>query len=165
MLNNWSGVGRLTKDPEVKVIGDAAIPVCNFTVAINRPYKDKVTGEREADFIQCQAWKSQAEFVGTYLKKGNLVSVTGSINTRTYDKDGETKYVTEVNINQVESLEKKEVEASVASGTTVEEIKATWKKEYAKRSVGLSSDKKQALKVELNKKYQPKVDELSDLPF
>jgi len=164
MLNNVSLVGRLTKDPELKTIGGDAIPVCNFTLAVNRPYKDK-DGERQADFIQCQAWKKQAEFIGTYLAKGNLVSITGSINTRTYDKDDVTHYVTEINVNQVTSLEKKESDSPVATGVTVEEIQAEWTKEFAKRGVGLDSKQKQALKVELTKKYQPKIDELSDLPF
>ena len=164
MLNNVSLVGRLTKDPETKTIGNDAIPVCNFTLAVNRPYKDK-DGERQADFIQCQAWKKQAEFIGTYLEKGNLVSITGSINTRTYEKDDVTHYVTEINVNQVTSLEKKSDDSSAPSGTTVEEVKAAWKQEFAKRGVGLDSKQKQALKVELTKKYQPQIDALSDLPF
>jgi len=163
MLNNVSLVGRLTKDPELKTIGGDAIPVCNFTLAVNRPYKDK-DGERQADFIQCQAWKKQAEFIGTYLAKGNLVSITGSINTRTYDKDDVTHYVTEINVNQVTSLEKKDT-GDVTRSLTVEDLQSAWKTEYAKRGVGLDSKAKQALKVELTKKYQPQIDELSDLPF
>jgi len=163
MLNNVSLVGRLTKDPELKTIGGDAIPVCNFTLAVNRPYKDK-DGERQADFIQCQAWKKQAEFIGTYLAKGNLVSITGSINTRTYDKDDVTHYVTEINVNQVTSLEKKDT-GDVTRSLTVEDLQSAWKTEYAKRSAGLDSKAKQTLKVELTKKYQPQIDNLSDLPF
>ena len=105
MLNNVSLVGRLTKDPETKVIGNGTA-VCNFTLAVNRNFKNQA-GEVEADFIQCQAWKTQAEFVGAYIKKGNLVSLTGSIATRNYEKDGITRYVTERNVNSIQSLEKK----------------------------------------------------------
>jgi len=162
MLNNVSLVGRLTKDPELKVIGDAT-SICNFTVAVNRSYKDK-DGEQQCDFIMCQAWKGQAEFVGTYLKKGNLISVTGSINTRTYEKDAITHYVTEVNVNSVESLEKKP--EGTQAPLTVEQIKLDWAAEYSKRSTGLDSTSKANLKKELTKKYQPKIDALeNDAPF
>ena len=132
MLNNVSLVGRLTKDPGFKVIGDDT-PVCNFTLAVNRPYKDKETKESIADFIMCQAWKGQANFLNDYVKKGHLVAITGSINTRTYEKDGETKYVTEINVNSVTSLEKKS--DSVASDTpkTLQQIKEEINLEFAKR--------------------------------
>jgi|LGVE01.1.fsa_nt_gb single-strand DNA-binding protein len=162
MLNNVSLVGRLTKAPEVKIIGEGT-PVCNFTLAVNRPYKDK-DGENQADFIQCQAWKKQAEFIGTYIQKGQLVSITGSINTRTYEKDGVTHYVTEVNVNQVQSLERKDK----AEIVTVGSIKNDWNAEWEKRSVGLDATSKSSLKTELGKKYQPLIDaqmKKDDLPF
>lgn len=163
MLNNVSLVGRLTKDPELKVIGEGTT-VCNFTLAVNRPYKDK-DGEQQCDFIQCQAWKKPAEFIGTYLNKGNLISITGAINTRTYEKDGEKKYVTEVNVNQVSSLEKKSDQEAAAPLKTVNQLKEEQKNEWNKRSVGLDSTSKANLKKELVQKYQPQIDKIEDNPF
>lgn len=162
MINNVTLVGRLTKSPEVKVLGQGTA-VCNFTLAVNRPYKNADTGENEADFIQCQAWKGQAEFIGAYLEKGSLIGITGAINTRTYDKDGVTKYITEVNVNQVQSLEKKK-ESSVPMSK--EAIQREWKREWERRSIGLDSTAQTNLRKELVQKYQPQIDALgSDMPF
>jgi single-strand DNA-binding protein len=168
MLNNVSLVGRLTKDPEVRTIGSDKTAVCNFTIAVNRSFKDE-NGERQADFIMCQAWKNQADFIGKYLVKGQLVSVTGSIHTRTYEKsDQTTAYVTEINVDQIQSLEKRE------SAESEESIKAEWKKEWDKRSVGLTKAAVAKLKKDLEAKYQPRIDALyvksdevkdEDLPF
>ena len=163
MLNNVSLVGRLTKDPEVKIIGEGTA-ICNFTLACNRPYKD-ANGEKQADFISCQAWKGQAEFIGSYMKKGNLIAITGAINTRTYDKDDVKHYVTEVNVSSVQSLEKKD-DSDQGSIATEDSIKKIWNDEWAKRSVGLDASSKSNLKNELAKKYQVQIDSLqSDLPY
>lgn len=154
MLNNVSLVGRLTKDPEVRTIGSENTSVCNFTVAVNRPFKDE-NGEKVADFIQCQAWKSQADFIGKYLVKGQLVAITGSIHTRTYEKaDQTTAYVTEVNVNSIQSLERRE------SGETEESIKNEWKKEWDEKSPSLKGLDKDKLKKVLQAKYQPRIDAL-----
>ena len=163
MLNNVSLVGRLTKDPETKVIGEGTT-ICNFTLAVNRPYKN-ADGEKQCDFISCQAWKKQAEFIGTYLKKGNMIAITGAINTRTYDKDDVKHYVTEVNVNSVQSLEKKDDNDSPKK-LTVSDIQMGWNNEWAKKSVGLDATSKSNLKKELTQKYQPQIDALeTDLPF
>jgi single-strand DNA-binding protein len=168
MLNNWSGVGRLTKKPGVKIIGDNKA-VCNFTLAVNRPYKDK-DGEYQADFIQCQAWGSSAKFLADYIEKGALVAVTGAINTRSYDNDkGDRVYITEVNVSTVQSLEKKKDagnKESVHNYKDVDEAKRAWKTEYEMQSVGLDTASKENLKKQLAKKYQPIVDELdTDSPY
>ncbi len=155
MLNNVSLVGRLTKDPEVRTIGSENTSVCNFTVAVNRPFKDE-NGEKVADFIQCQAWKSQADFIGKYLVKGQLVAITGSIHTRTYEKaDQTTAYVTEVNVTSIQSLERRE------SGETEESIKEQWKKEWDELSKGKTGLAKDKVKKDLEKKYQPRIDALT----
>ena len=162
MLNNVSLVGRLTKDPEIKVLGENT--VCNFTLAVNRTFKNK-DGEKDADFIQCQAWNKQADFINTFLKKGQLIAVTGEIRTRSW-QDEERKmmrYVTEVNINSVQSLEKRDPQ-------TEEEIKTQWTKEWDHKVVSCKDQKeKDALKTELAKKYQPMIDALknkkSEMPF
>ena len=156
-MNNVSLIGRLTKDPEVRLAGEDT-KVCNFTLAVNRPYKDAPT-----DFIQCQAWKQQADFIGTYLKKGQLIAVTGSVQTRTYEKDGVTHYVTEINVNGVESLEKRV--------TSEQEIRDKWTNDWNTKSVGLDAKAKAILKKDLEKIYQPQIDKIKaspieeDLPF
>jgi single-strand DNA-binding protein len=162
MLNNVSLVGRLTKEPNLKVIGENT--VCNFTVAVNRPFKNK-DGEREADFIQCQAWNKQAEFIGSYLHKGQLVAVTGEIHTRTYTKkdDGSNAYVTEVNVNSIQSLEKRDPQNE-------EDIRTAWTNEWDRKSPGLDAKGKATLKKKLADKYQPMIDALKkpekgEMPF
>lgn len=162
MLNVVCLNGRLTKDPEVKVVNGKS--VVNFTLAVNRNYKNK-DNEVEADFLLCQAWDKPAEFIGSYVKKGNLVSVLGSIHTRSYEKDSIMHYVTEINVSSVQQLEKKE--STIPTGKMTEpEIKSLWTAEWDKRSPGLSPDAKENLKKELAAKYQPMIDALgNDMPF
>ena len=99
--------GRLTRDPEVKTTQSGA-EVCSFTVAVDRRFKT-ASGEREADFISCVAWRQTAEFIGKYFSKGSRIEVSGSIQTRNYDdKDGKKVYVTEVNVEQASFGESKQ---------------------------------------------------------
>ena len=162
MLNVVALNGRLTKDPEVKIVGEKS--VVNFTIAVNRNYKAK-SGEVEADFIMCQAWDKPAQFIGSYIKKGNLVSIVGNIQTRSYEKDDHRVYVTEVNVSQINSLEKK---SDTASYATIEDVKAAWNDEWAIKSPGLDAATKDNLKKQLASKYQPIIDRLdqnNDAPF
>lgn len=69
-MNTWNGMGRLTKDPELRTVGDNNTPVCNFTAAINRRFSKG--GENKADFINCVAWRSTAEFICKYFKQGDM---------------------------------------------------------------------------------------------
>jgi len=154
MQNVVALVGRLTKDPDIRMAGETK--VSGFTLAANRPFKTE-DGEQQADFIQCQAWKNQADFMEKFVHKGQLVAVQGSIRTRTYDKDGSTIYVTEVNVDQIHSLEKREAQ-------TEEQIKKAWSDEWTKRKAGLDSKKQAILKKELADKYQPRIDALSKKP-
>lgn len=102
-MNKAFLVGHLTKDPDLKYLGDNTA-VANFTVAINRTYANQ-GGEREADFINVVVWRKQAENVKKYLTKGSLVGVDGRIQTRSYDdKDGKKVYVTEVVADNVQFL-------------------------------------------------------------
>lgn len=94
--------GRLTRDVELrKTKGD--VPVISFTLAVNRDFKDS-NGERQADFINCIAWRSNAEFIDKYFSKGQEMLITdGTIQTRKYeDKDGNPRTATEVVVNKVE---------------------------------------------------------------
>lgn len=111
MINRVVLVGRLTKDPELRHTA-SNIPVVSFTVAVNRTYA-KNDADQQADYIQCVAWRRQAETVHQYLNKGSLVGVEGKIQTRTYDdQNGQRKYITEVLADSVQFLEPKSAQAS-----------------------------------------------------
>ena len=76
-------MGRLTADPEVRQTPNAT-SVCSFTIAVDR-YSN---GERKADFINCVAWRQNAENIAKFFKKGGLIAINGSIQTRHYqDRD------------------------------------------------------------------------------
>jgi single-strand DNA-binding protein len=105
MMNRVILVGRITKDPEVKTT-QSNIPVVTFTLAVNRQFADQ-SGERQADFIQCVVWRKQAENLARFVKKGALLGVEGRIQTRQYEADNGTRYVTEVVCDSVQFLESK----------------------------------------------------------
>lgn len=106
MLNRVVLVGRLTKDPELRV-SQSNIAVTNFNLAVNRPFTSK-DGEQSADFINCVTFRKQAENVNQYLNKGSLCGIDGRIQTRNYEnKDGQRVYVTEVVCESVQFLEPK----------------------------------------------------------
>ena len=106
MLNKAILVGRLTRDPELKSTTNGN-SVLNFTVAITRKFKD-ANGERQSDFINCVAFRQTAEFISNYFKKGNMISVDGTIQTRTWDdNEGKRHYVTEVVVNDAGFVESK----------------------------------------------------------
>lgn len=105
-MNNVSLIGRLTRDPELKHTS-SDVAVATFTVAVDRRFKN-ASGERQADFISCVAWRQQAEFVARYFGKGNRIGVVGSIQTRNWeDKDGHKRTTTEVVVDEVEFVESK----------------------------------------------------------
>ena len=90
MLNKAILMGRLTRDPEMRST-QGGTPVCTFTVAIERRFKTQ-NGERQADFINCVACRRTAEFVFNHFTKGRMISVVGSIQTRSYtDRDGNNR--------------------------------------------------------------------------
>lgn len=92
MLNKVILHGRLTADPEIRSTQNGTA-VARFTVAVDRSFANKETGEREADFISCQAWKNSAEFVGKYFKKGSLIIVDGNLRNNNYtDQNGVKHY-------------------------------------------------------------------------
>ena len=103
-MNKVVLVGRLTKDPELKFAQGTGTAVTTFTVAVNRRFKRE--GQPEADFIPVVVFGKTAEATANYMSKGKLISVSGNIQTRTYDaKDGTKRYVTEVIADEVDFLE------------------------------------------------------------
>ena len=105
-MNKWIGIGNLTRDPELSETPNGTA-VCKFTVAVNRNFTN-ANGERECDFINVVAWRSLAENCGRFLSKGKKVSVVGSLQTRSYESDGEKKYVSEIMADEVAFLSPKD---------------------------------------------------------
>lgn len=106
MINSATIVGRLTKDPELRYT-QSGTAVLSFTLASERSFKNQ-NGERDCDFIQCQAWKKTAEVIANYMTKGSMLGVTGSIQTRNYENNqGQRVYVTEVVVREVQFLDNK----------------------------------------------------------
>jgi single-strand DNA-binding protein len=121
MINQVILVGRLTKDPEVKITADGT-PVAHVTLAVNRSYRNQ-NGDLETDFVQCILWRKSAENTAQYCRKGSVVGVTGRIQTRHYDnQDGKRIYVTEVIAETIRFLSKKP-EAAVAAGSNEKQMK------------------------------------------
>lgn len=105
-MNKWTGLGRLTKDPEVRYVNSGKV-VCSFTLAVDRPFLNQ-EGKREADFIPVVVWGKAAELCGNSLAKGHRILVEGRLQIRSYDgKDGNRHWVTEVIANSVEFIERK----------------------------------------------------------
>lgn len=99
MINNVTLLGRLTAAPELKTT-TSGINVTAFCIAVDRRFQKD--GERQADFINCVAWRNTAEFINRYFTKGDPIAITGEIQTRKYtDKDGNNRVAVEVVINNV----------------------------------------------------------------
>ena len=114
MINNVVLVGRLTRDPELRYT-PSNVAVATFSLAVNRNFKNQA-GDREADFISCIMWRQQAENFANWCKKGNLVGITGRIQTRSYEnQQGQRVYVTEVVAESFQTLEKKDNSANQSS--------------------------------------------------
>lgn len=104
-MNKAILIGRLTRDPEVRYTSSNRA-VCQFSIAVDRPFTNQQSGQREADFINIVVWDKRAENVGKYMTKGRLVAVEGRIQTRNYDNnEGKRVYVTEVVADNVQFLE------------------------------------------------------------
>lgn len=108
MLNQTVLVGRLVKNPEIYETENGT-KVTNVVLAVPRSYKNS-NGEYDTDFIPCTLWKGIAENTAEYVKKGDLIGVKGHIQTRSYEKDEERKFVTEVIAERVTFLSSKRPE-------------------------------------------------------
>src|SRR5699024_1283702 len=105
-MNSIHIVGRLTKDVSLKYTQNG-VAVANFTVAVNRQFKN-ANGEREADFINVVQFRKGAELTAQYMSKGSQIGVTGRIQTRNYENnEGKRVYVTEVVAENVQFLDSK----------------------------------------------------------
>ena len=98
--------GRLVKDPEVRYTQTQKV-VTLFSLAVSREVKNE-QGNYDADFFSCVAWGKTAELMGNTLKKGARILLSGRVQIRNYESNGERKYITEVIVNKFEYLDKKE---------------------------------------------------------
>lgn len=107
MLNKVILMGRLTRDPEFRQT-TSGTPVCRFSLAINRQFANKQTGERETDFVDCDAWRSTAEFISRYFSKGSMILVEGQLRNNNYtDNNGVKHYAMRVLVDNVSFCESK----------------------------------------------------------
>lgn len=96
MLNKVFIMGRMVRDPELRHT-QSGTAVASFTLAVERDFKDKTTGERTTDFIDCVAWRGTAEFVSRFFSKGRMAVVVGSLQIRAWeDKEGNKRRTAEV---------------------------------------------------------------------
>lgn len=96
MLNRIQLMGRLTRDPELRAT-QSGISVASFTLAVERDFRDKATGERVTDFIDVVAWRQTGEFVSRYFTKGRMAVVCGSLQMRDWtDREGHKRRSAEV---------------------------------------------------------------------
>ena len=107
MLNSIILMGRLVADPELRST-QTGIPVVSFTLAVDRDFADKQTGQRQTDFIDIVAWRQTAEFASRYFRKGQLVAAQGTLQTRKYeDKNGNKRTAFEVQADKLHFAEGK----------------------------------------------------------
>ncbi len=100
MLNRVILMGRIAQDLEVKQT-PSGVSVLSFSLAVQRNYA-RQGEDRQTDFINCVAWRNQAEFIGKYFRKGSMIAIEGNLRTRNYDdKNGVKHYVTEVFVDSV----------------------------------------------------------------
>lgn len=113
-MNKAIIIGRLTRDPELKFIAGSDKSVCNFSLAVNRPF-DKNT----ADFFRIIVWGKVAENCSKYLEKGRLVAVEGRIQNNNYEKNGVKQFSVDIVAERVDFLERgdKKQSADVANAT------------------------------------------------
>ena len=101
-MNSCNFVGRLTKDPEVKTSSNGK-SFCNFSIAVDKGYKDS-QGNRQADFIPCMAWDKTADLIFKYFKKGNLIGVSGRMESRTYEDNGNKRTAYSIVVNNIDFI-------------------------------------------------------------
>jgi single-strand DNA-binding protein len=122
-MNTIILIGRLTRDPELRYTQQGT-PVASFTLAVDRPFTN-AQGQKDADFIDCVAWRKLGETVGNHLSKGRLVAVEGRLQIRSYEaQDGTKRRAAEVVADSVQFLDSRktpagDIPATVPAGASV----------------------------------------------
>lgn len=115
MLNVVVLMGRLTATPELRTT-NSGISVTSFSVAINRNYS-KQGQENDTDFINCVAWRNNAEFISKYFEKGQMIAIQGSLRQNSYtDKDGNKRTTYDVQVDRANFCGSKNESGSARSG-------------------------------------------------
>lgn len=110
-MNKVLLTGRITKDPELRYTSTGIASV-SFTLAVDRAGQRDANGNRQADFINCVAWRGQADFLGRFIKKGYMLAIEGRVQTRNYQgQDGQMRYVTEILVDSLENLQPRDPNA------------------------------------------------------
>lgn len=104
-MNKCVMLGRLTKDPEIRVTA-TGLSVGKYSIAVDRKGKDDKT-----DFFNCVSFGKQAEFVQKYITKGTKVVVTGRVENESYEKDGQKRTITQIVVEEIEFAESKKADA------------------------------------------------------
>ena len=112
MLNHIVIMGRLTRDPELRYT-QTNTPVASFTVAVDRDFGSRDSGEKQTDFIDCVAWRSTAEFISKYFTKGSMAVVSGRLQIRDWeDKNGNKRRSAEIVVDNIYFGDSKRKESS-----------------------------------------------------
>ncbi|MBU5226454.1 single-stranded DNA-binding protein [Clostridium senegalense] len=113
-MNRIVLVGRLTRKPEIRVVDEKNNKVfTRIMLAVDRPYKT-ANGEKSVDFIPVVLWGKKAEIICEYLDKNNLISVTGRLQTRSFEgNDGQKKYISEVIADEFQFMNTKKTEEDI----------------------------------------------------
>ncbi len=97
-MNKAILMGRLTRDPELSQT-PSGVAMARFSIAVNRRFAKE--GQQDVDFINCVAWRQTAEFICKFFRKGSMIAVVGSIQTRSWDgQDGKKQYATEISVEE-----------------------------------------------------------------
>ena len=98
-MNKVILMGRLTRDPDMRQTPNG-VAVCSFSIAVNRRFAKE--GQQNADFINCTAWRQQAEFICKYFHKGSMIAVVGNLQSRSWEnQEGKRQYSTDVVVDEV----------------------------------------------------------------
>ena len=120
-LNKVMLIGNLGKDPELKYTS-AGVAVATFSMATSESWKDADGNKQEkTEWHNIVVWRKLAEIVGEYLKKGSKIYIEGKLQTRSYEKDGIKKYITEIVAHEMVMLDGKKESATVAQSENVAE--------------------------------------------
>lgn len=122
-MNNVSLVGRLTKDPEKRNAKNGT-PCCLFQLAVNRGIK-QANGDPYVDFVPCTAWAYSCEFLCKYAKKGDMISLTGRIQTRSsMEPNGQTRFIVEVLVTGLQILNPKPLDRPIEKNDASDEFES-----------------------------------------
>ena len=116
MINNVVLIGRVTFDPEMRTT-PTGLAVCNIGIAVERDYKND-QGNKETDFFSIVVWKKLAELVSQYVGKGSLIGVSGRLQSRKYERNGENRTSVEIVAESIQFLDRKKSGKNTGGGNT-----------------------------------------------